>query len=86
MNNFPFVINNHVKIASEMMQMKLKLNQENYQLLKELCYEEWEKCKLNVSSLAGRSINVSSDKEVHYFLYEELKLKKKIISFQDHSF
>ena len=40
---FPFVINNHVKIALEMMSMRLKLNQENYQLLKELCYEEGEK-------------------------------------------
>lgn len=76
--SFPFTINNHVALASEMMGMRLKLNEANYQLLKELCYEEWEKCKANVTQLAGKPINVSSDKEVHGFLYGELALKKKI--------
>ena len=78
MNDFPFVINNHVKIASEMMQMRLKLNQDNYQLLKELCYEEAEKCDKEVTRLVGRPLNVGSWKQCQDFLYHELKLKAKI--------
>src|SRR3990170_4144278 len=75
--SFPFTINNHVKLASEMMSMRLKLNVENHQLLKELCYEEWEKCKKEVSDLAGKEINVGSPKQVQEFLYRDLGLKIK---------
>ena len=76
--SFPFVINNHVAIASEMMQMRLKLNVENHTLLKELCYEEWEKCKAEVFNLTGDStFNVGSPKRCADFLYRGLKLKSK---------
>jgi len=76
--SFPFVINNHVAIASEMMQMRLKLNIENHQLLKELCYEEAEKCDAEVTRLVGRPLNVGSWKQCQDFLYKELKLKVRI--------
>ena len=77
MSEFPFAINNHVAIASEMMQMRLPLNREYHTLLSELCYEEWEKCKAKVTGLVGREINVGSPKQVNEFLYQELKLKAK---------
>lgn len=75
--SFPFAINNHVAIASEMMQMRLRLNEPNYAMLKELCYEEWEKCKEKVTQLAGKPINVGSPKQVQQLLYRDLGLKAK---------
>lgn len=75
---FPFVINNHVAIASEMMQMRLKLNEPNYQLLKELCYEEWQKCKAEVTQQAGQVVNVSSPAAVARFLYKDLGLQPQL--------
>ncbi len=76
-SRFPFTINNHVAIATEMMAMRLKLNEPNYQLLRELCYEEWAKCKAEVESCAGRQLNTSSPKQVQGFLYRDLGLKAK---------
>jgi DNA polymerase I-like protein with 3'-5' exonuclease and polymerase domains len=58
--------------------MRLKLNPENYQLLKELCYEEWEKCKAEVSKQAGKEVNVGSPKQVQTLLYKDLGLRAKI--------
>ena len=73
----PFTINNHVALASEMMGMRLKLNRGNYDLLKRLCYEEWESCKNEVTRRVGGEINVGSSKQVQTFLYQELGLKPK---------
>lgn len=75
---FPFCINSHVSLASEMMGQRLKLNPENYQLLKELCYEEWEKCKAEVTRLAGKEINTGSSKQVQAFIFGDLGLKPKV--------
>ena len=78
MDKPPFCLNAHVSLACEMQQMRLKLNQPNYDLLKELCYEEWEKCKTKVVDLTGNStFNVGSPKQVQSFFYRELKLKPK---------
>lgn len=75
---FPGItINNHVSIASEMMGMRLKLNKDNYDLLKTLCYEEWQKCKADVEALAGKSLNVGSPVAVATLLYKDLQLKPK---------
>ena len=76
--SFPFTINNHISIASEMMQMRLKLNQPNFDLLKDLCYEEAEKCDKEVTRLVGRPLNVGSWKQCQDFLYKELGLKAKV--------
>lgn len=75
---FPFAINNHVALASEMMQMRLDVNQPNFALLKDACYEEHTKCKENIVRLAGKPIDVGSPKQVAEFLYRELALKPKI--------
>jgi DNA polymerase I-like protein with 3'-5' exonuclease and polymerase domains len=74
---FPFAINDHVSIATEMMQTRLRLNSVNYDVLKQLCYEEREKCQRKVRDLVGHDINVGSPKQVCAFLYDELKLKIK---------
>jgi DNA polymerase I-like protein with 3'-5' exonuclease and polymerase domains len=75
--DFPFAINNHVLIASEMMQMRLNVNRENFETLKAACYEEHAKCKDEVVTLAGKPIDVGSPTQVAKFLYGELKLKPK---------
>lgn len=72
---FPFTINNHVALATEMMQTRLKLNRENHLMLSELLAHEHEKCTAQVTSLVGRELNVGSPKQVQDFLYKELKLK-----------
>lgn len=75
---FPFCINNHVLIASEMMAMRLPVDDANFDLLSQLCYEEHAKCRAEVQQHVGREINVGSNKEVHAFLYTELGLKVKL--------
>lgn len=47
-------------------------------MLKELLYEEWEKCKAKVSQLAGKEINVGSPKQVQSLLYNDLGLRAKL--------
>jgi len=59
------------------MQTRLRLNSTNYDVLKQLCYEEQEHCRQKVFDLVGRHINVGSPKQVCDFLYNELKLKAK---------
>lgn len=59
------------------MQMRLALNPNNYQLLKDLCYEEWSKCKAEVSGFAGSEFNVGSPKQVADFFYRRLGLRIK---------
>jgi DNA polymerase I-like protein with 3'-5' exonuclease and polymerase domains len=75
---FPFTINNHVKIASEMMQMRLRVDNSNYELLKGLCYEEQAKCRAEVQRCVGRNLDTGSWKQCQDFLYKELGLKVKI--------
>lgn len=76
--SFPFCINNHVLIASEMMQMRLAVDGSHFELLAQLCREEHKKCQVEVEQRVGREINVGSSKDVHAFLYKELELKVKI--------
>jgi DNA polymerase I-like protein with 3'-5' exonuclease and polymerase domains len=76
--DFPFTINNHVSIASEMMQMRLPVDGSNYELLKELCYDEATKCKAEVNRCVGRDLDTGSWKQCQDFLYKELGLKVKI--------
>jgi hypothetical protein len=76
--NFPFCINNHVSIASEMMQTRLGIDGAHYELLKELCYEEQTKCKAEVNHHVGRDLDTGSWKQCQDFLYKELGLKVKI--------
>jgi DNA polymerase-1 len=60
-----------------MMGMRLKLNPQNYQLLKDLCYEEATKSHTKVVAQVGREINVGSSQQVGKLLYDELKLPRK---------
>lgn len=76
-NDFPFVLNNHVLLASEMMQCRLPIDGQNFELLKSIAYEEYEKCKTEVTQRVGRDFNVGSSKQCHDFLYKELGLKVK---------
>ena len=78
MSDFPFTINNHVLLASEMMQMRLPVDGSNFELLKTLCYEEHSKCQAEVQQHVGREINVGSSKQVHEYLYKDLGLKIKL--------
>ena len=73
----PFTLNNHVSIATEMMQMRLPVNQENFELLETLLREEHTKCSAEVEQQVGHEINVGSPKQVQEFLYRELKLRVK---------
>ncbi|MGH9427689.1 MAG: DNA polymerase, partial [Terriglobia bacterium] len=77
MKDFPFVLNDHVSLATEMMQTRLRLNLANYEVLSQLCYEEQVKCQAKVNDLVGRQLNTGSSKQVCEFLYNELKLKPK---------
>lgn len=74
---YPITVNKHVSIATEMMRMRLKLNLQNYLLLKELCYEEATKSHAKVVDKVGREINVGSSQQVGKLLYDELKLPRK---------
>lgn len=60
-----------------MMQMRLKLNLQNYDLLWEICYEERDKSHKAVVAHVGREINVASPQQLGGFLYDELKLPRK---------
>lgn len=73
----PFTLNNHILLASEMQQMRLRLNRPHYDTIKELCYEELEKCHRRVVELVGREINVGSSQQVQRLLYVELGLPPK---------
>lgn len=78
----PFTINNHISIASEMMAMRLRVNQNNYAMLKQLASEEHAKCTAEVTQHVGAEINVGSPKQVQAFLYGkaegQLGLKVKL--------
>jgi DNA polymerase I-like protein with 3'-5' exonuclease and polymerase domains len=75
---FPFTVNKHVSLATEMMQTRLKLNTDNFQLLTEVLNEEHTRCIEKVNRCVGRDLNLGSPKEVHHFLYSELRLKTKL--------
>lgn len=77
MEDFPFCLNNHVSIATEMMQTRLDCNRDNYDMLKQLLNEEAEVCTVECERLVGHPINVGSWKQVQTFLYGELGLKQK---------
>ena len=78
LNSFPFVVNNHVALATEMMAMRLRVNQGNYELLRQLCYEEREKCRTRVQETVGKAVNVGSPAQVGKLLYGEMGLKVKL--------
>ena len=67
--NRPFTINNHIAIASEMMAVRLRVNQQNYAMLKQIASEEHTKCTAEVTQQVGHEINVGSPKQVQSLLY-----------------
>ncbi len=77
MKDFPFTINNHVSIATEMTQTRLDCNRDNYDMLTRLLDEESEVCAAECERLVGHPINVGSWKQVQQFLYGDLGLKQK---------
>jgi DNA polymerase I-like protein with 3'-5' exonuclease and polymerase domains len=78
----PFTINNHIALASEMMQVRLRVNQDHYAMLKQIASEEHTKCKAEVEGYTYSGFNVGSSKDVHGFLYGkaagQLGLKVKL--------
>ena len=78
----PFVLNNHIALASEMMQVRLRVNQENYAMLAQIAAEEHAKCTAEVTQHVGHEINVGSSQQVQAFLYGkaegQLGLKVKL--------
>ena len=52
-----------------MMQVRLRVNQQNYAMLKQIASEEHAKCTAEVTQHVGHEINVGSSKQVQALLY-----------------